>query len=96
MNAIIVACSVKNISRSSSGGGDSSSSNQRCARYLLFYIQEEILVAASDRISIVHLIHFDSLVERHHHVISHDIEREVRAVQVAYILDRLVTGRNIP
>jgi len=63
---------------------------------LLSYIQKEILVAASDRISVVHLIHFDGFVERHHHIIPHDVEREVRAVQVPYVLDRLITGRNIP
>lgn len=60
------------------------------------YIQEKILIAASDRISIVNLIDLDGLVQSCHHVIPHHVEGEVRAVQAPYVLDRLVAGRIIP
>lgn len=61
-----------------------------------YYIQEKILIAASDWIPIVNLIDLDSLVQSGHHVIPHHVEREVRAVQAPYVLDRLVAGRIIP
>lgn len=64
--------------------------------YLWVYIQEKILIAAANGVSIVHLIDLDGLVQSRHHVIPHHVQREARAVEAPYVLDRLVARRNFP
>ncbi|KZC04422.1 hypothetical protein WN55_02785 [Dufourea novaeangliae] len=55
---------------------------------------EEILIAATDRVSIVYLIDLDGLVQGLHHVIPYDVQGEMRAVEAPYVLDRLIARRN--
>ena len=65
--------------------------------HLYQHLQEQVLVAATDWVSVVHLVYLNGFVQSHHHVVSDDAQWKERTVEAPDVLDGLrLAARNGP